>query len=264
MESPGSFLREKRKSKGISLEQASEELRIKVTILEALEQGKDELLPGQPYKKIFLKAYADYLGLNFEELWAKFTTVKPKSKEKVEPVSEPPAREKEKQVEQICVQKVKPDYNFLLTLAGIALGAATILIFIIHQQVNLYNKVPETKKTEVRMGPSSPTPDSAKPEPETPSEPEGITLKLEGLEDTWAMVIGDEDTLFQGVIKNGMQAEYKARDRFKLTLGKSWGVNGYVNGEKLKPLGRKGKGVFGREISKDNYKDFLDTSAAKR
>lgn len=96
-----------------------------------------------------------------------------------------------------------------------------------------------------------------------PSQPEGMTLRLEGLDRTWAMVIGDGDTLFTGFINNGMQVEYQARDYFKLTLGRAWVVKGYLNGEKLKSFGPKGKSIFGREINKNNYRDFLDTTATE-
>jgi hypothetical protein len=157
-------------------------------------------------------------------------------------------------------------------LAGILLGVIIILLFIMHQQIYKYDKDTKMGMKEARPGPSLPVPDTGKFESrpamkeeikKTPSQTEGMTLRLEGLDRTWAMVIADGDTLFTGFINNGMQVEYQAQDYFKLTLGRAWVVKGYLNGEKLKSFGPKGKSIFGREISKKNYRDFLDTTATE-
>jgi cytoskeletal protein RodZ len=272
MENLGSFLREKRKAKELSLEQASEETRIKQAFLEALEEEKYELLPAPLYKRIFLKAYADYLGLNFEEILSKFSVdgAKAKGKEEVSPVL--PVKKEVQIAEQVTGRKGKINYNSWLVIAGILLGIIIILLFIMNQQLSKYDKDTGMSKKETRLGPSLPVPDSTKSESRSvikeevkkvPSQSEGMTLKLEGLDRTWAMVIGDGDTLFTGFINNGMQVEYQAQDYFKLTLGRAWVVKGYLNGEKLKSFGSKGKSIFGREINKNSYRDFLDTTATE-
>jgi transcriptional regulator with XRE-family HTH domain len=270
LENLGSFLKEKRKAKGLSLEQVSEELRIKLSFLEALEEEKDELLPALLYKKIFIKAYADYLGLNFDELLNKFSVDGAKVREKEDTFSASPAKKEVQATEQVIIRKGKTNYNSWLVLAGILLGVIIILLFIMHQQIYKYDKDTKMGTKEARLGPALPVPDSAKLESrplikeeskKVPSQTMGMTLRLEGLDRTWAMVIGDGDTLFAGFINNGMQVEYQAQDYFKLTFGRAWVVKGYLNGEKLKSFGPKGKSIFGREINKDNYRDFLDTTA---
>ena len=272
MENLGSFLREKRKSKGLSLEQVSEEIRIKLSYLEALEEEKYELLPAPLYKKIFLKAYADYLGLNFEEILNKFSVEGSKIREKEDTFSAPPVKKEVQATEQVTIRKGKTNYNSWLVLAGILLGVIIFLLFIMHQQIYRYDRDIRRGIKEVRLGPSLPVPDTGKSEPrftekektkKIPFQTEGMTLRLEGLDRTWAMVIGDGDTLFTGFIKSGTQVEYQAQDYFKLTLGRAWVVKGYLNGERLKSFGSKGKSIFGREINKNNYRDFLDTTATE-
>jgi transcriptional regulator with XRE-family HTH domain len=272
LENLGSFLKEKRKAKGLSLEQVSEELRIKLSFLEALEEEKDELLPAPLYKKIFLKAYADYLGLSFEEILNKFSANGSKVREEKGATFAPPVKKEVQASEQVTGKKGEINYNSWLVLAGILLGVIIILLFIMHQQIYKYDKDTKMGMKEVRLGPSLPVPDTGKFESrpvmkeeikKTPSQTEGMTLRLEGLDRTWAMVIGDGDTLFTGFINDGMQVEYQAQDYFKLTLGRAWVIKGYLNGEKLKSFGPKGKSIFGREINKDNYRDFLDTTATE-
>ncbi len=59
----GSSLREARVRRGIELAQVAAETRIRRRYLQALEDERFELLPGSVYAKGFLRAYADYLGL---------------------------------------------------------------------------------------------------------------------------------------------------------------------------------------------------------
>src|SRR5712691_3291992 len=60
----GSSLREARVRRGIELAQVGAETRIRTRYLQALEDERFELLPGSVYAKGFLRAYADYLGLD--------------------------------------------------------------------------------------------------------------------------------------------------------------------------------------------------------
>jgi cytoskeletal protein RodZ len=59
----GSSLREARVRRGIELAQVAAETRIRRRYLQALEEERFELRPGSVYAKGFLRAYADYLGL---------------------------------------------------------------------------------------------------------------------------------------------------------------------------------------------------------
>ena len=69
----GAILRRRRESKGISLEQAAEDTRIREKFLEALESGDHVTLPGAVYTKGFLRNYADYLDLDSANLVALYT-----------------------------------------------------------------------------------------------------------------------------------------------------------------------------------------------
>lgn len=66
----GEILRQQRERKGITLEQAAEDTRIREKFLEALESGDHLALPGAVYTKGFLTNYADYLDLSAADLVA--------------------------------------------------------------------------------------------------------------------------------------------------------------------------------------------------
>jgi cytoskeletal protein RodZ len=69
----GEILRQQRERKGITLEQAAEDTRIREKFITALETGDHRALPGAVYTKGFLRNYADYLDLDGTELVALYT-----------------------------------------------------------------------------------------------------------------------------------------------------------------------------------------------
>ena len=60
----GNSLREARLRQGIDLARAEEDTKIRSKYLQALEAERFEVLPGETYVKGFLRAYAEYLGLD--------------------------------------------------------------------------------------------------------------------------------------------------------------------------------------------------------
>lgn len=68
----GETLRAQREKKGITLEQAASDTRIREKFLKGLEDSDYQTLPGTVYTKGFLRNYAEYLELDAEELVAQF------------------------------------------------------------------------------------------------------------------------------------------------------------------------------------------------
>lgn len=68
----GELLRTQREKKGITLEQATADTRIREKFLAALEAGDYQSLPGAVYTKGFLRNYAEYLDLDQEDLVVQF------------------------------------------------------------------------------------------------------------------------------------------------------------------------------------------------
>ena len=64
----GEILRARREKKGITLDQAAADTRIREKFLTALEDGDVQSLPGAVYTRGFLRNYAAYLDLDEEEL----------------------------------------------------------------------------------------------------------------------------------------------------------------------------------------------------
>jgi len=68
----GDVLLERREDLGLGLDEIGAMLRIKPAYLAALEQDRSDDLPGPAYAIGFIRAYADFLGLNTEQVLARF------------------------------------------------------------------------------------------------------------------------------------------------------------------------------------------------
>ncbi|HLI33444.1 MAG TPA: RodZ domain-containing protein [Terriglobia bacterium] len=73
----GENLRREREMRGISLQEISETTKISIRLLEALENEEFYKLPGGIFTRSFIRAYANYLGLDEERVLAEYQLVAP-------------------------------------------------------------------------------------------------------------------------------------------------------------------------------------------
>lgn len=69
----GDQLRQARENRGLSLEQVEEVTHIRRAFLQALEEERFDVLPGDVYVKGFLRNYARFLNLNSDEMMAAYS-----------------------------------------------------------------------------------------------------------------------------------------------------------------------------------------------
>ena len=72
MKEIGEKLKEARESIGVSIEEAAEDLKIRPSQIENLEQGNSDAFNDLFYLKYFIRDYAKYLGLDKEDLVDEF------------------------------------------------------------------------------------------------------------------------------------------------------------------------------------------------
>lgn len=66
-ESLGATLRRGRELRAISLEEVASATHVRMNYLHAIEQNQLDLLPGLVFLKGYVRAYANYIGLNLED-----------------------------------------------------------------------------------------------------------------------------------------------------------------------------------------------------
>ena len=68
MKEIGDKLKDTRESMGISIEEAAEDLKLRPSQLEDIEEGNREAFKDIFYLKYFIRDYAKYLGLDYEQM----------------------------------------------------------------------------------------------------------------------------------------------------------------------------------------------------
>ena len=68
MKEIGEALKEQRESIGISIEEVANDLKLRPSQIESIEAGDKEAFKDIFYLKYFIRDYAKYLGLNYEDL----------------------------------------------------------------------------------------------------------------------------------------------------------------------------------------------------
>jgi cytoskeleton protein RodZ len=254
----GENLRREREMRGVTLEEISASTKISVRFLKALEDEDMARLPGGIFTRSFVRAYANYLGLDEDHVMAEYhLLVPPKSDTDILRFAKSaPMRQREGSRGPMLA----------VVVAAVLLGSGYLLY--------LYTRT----STEVRLpapvvAPAVPEP--ATPPPATPtldtSAPVGVqeqnpaqaqvgapvppalpapaplqpgqnmTLQVAATERSWVAVDADGKMVLQRVLGPGEFETLQAKETFDLTTGNALGVVLTLNGETLKPLGRRGE-----------------------
>ncbi len=72
MKEIGEKLRKARESMGISIEEAAQDLKLRPSQLENIEEGNKDAFKDIFYLKMFIKNYSKYLGLDYDEMVEEF------------------------------------------------------------------------------------------------------------------------------------------------------------------------------------------------
>ena len=72
MKEIGEKLKEARESMGITIEEAAEDLKLRPSQIENIEEGNKESFKDVFYLKMFIKNYSKYLGLDYDEMVEEF------------------------------------------------------------------------------------------------------------------------------------------------------------------------------------------------
>ena len=115
----GSALRRAREVRGLSLDDAARDTRLRVEQLDALEREDFDVLPAEVYVRASLRTYASYLGLDADELAGAYARV-------VEPSEPPlPPRRIGGIERMIAASRIRDNQRFLLV------SAVSILVILI-------------------------------------------------------------------------------------------------------------------------------------
>jgi cytoskeleton protein RodZ len=270
MSSVGTYLRQLRETRGVSLQDIAGVTRVSSTYLRALETDDFAALPEPVFTRGFVRAYCQALGEAPDEALALYdgrrdevvaaATVGPPAtpRRSAAVVSRPP-------VDPIARNRGPVLVSFvLLVVLGIALFAVTLLL--------QSGRETADERRATRPGPPppvatvAPTPPPVPSPPSTPQpaeapktglappvispadasagpnapRPGGNRLVARATEPTWIRVRTEDGRKFEETIPPGQTREWVSPGPFTLTVGNAGGVRLELNGRAVPTLGPSG------------------------
>jgi cytoskeleton protein RodZ len=244
MASLGEHLQREREMRGVSLEEISAATKISVRFLHALETEDFAKLPGGIFTRGFIRAYAKYLGLDEESVLAEYQLA-------AHPRSEP---DLSRLVASRRVPSRKGSRGLLiaLLLAVVMIAGGYLLYRYARRAPQLTGRAaapaatpepaqaaaPQTEQPTPAVTGGGSTPSPAEYVPEAG---DGLVLQIAATERSWVAVDADGKTVLQRVLSPNEIQTLKAKESFDITTGNAQGIILTLNGETLKPLGRRGE-----------------------
>ncbi len=251
MRTVGSYLKETREAKGITLDEAAGVTRIGKNYLLAIEGETFDKLPNPAYIKGFLRVYAAFLGLSGDAVIAMYEESR---------AAQEPRPPRDGSPEEPLPSKAKlPPGRWLIPLLLLAMVVATAIF--IGEKGNRSAKGPPALPSPPHAA-SLPAPvlavhSSASREPSpvvTATESRastaataeggartGLILRLKVNQDSWLNITIDNAVSQQYDLKAGDLIEWKGEKSFTLDIGNAGGIEGEFNGKPLKPFGAAGE-----------------------
>lgn len=261
-------LKRERELRGISLKQISEETRIGVRFLQALEDDRLDIIPGEFYRRSYLRAYARYLGLDEDRALNVYDFSR-----------------KDKPSEGDAGSGSGPAAGFpalpvWLKWAGVSLGIGLPLVLLLRampastvgSEPDAAPRAPALQDVQGAR-PAQNVPQEAAAaaiatidRPSSPfaaeSQPVEGTLRLvvSVEESCWLEIAADGKVVVSGLKDKGFRQEVTALRELRLWLGNAGGVKLLLNDRPAIPLGRSGQVRKDLTITHDNYRDFVSSA----
>jgi len=237
----GRYLQKERRARKISLRDIAGETRINIRYLKAIEEGRTEELPQDPYLTAFLKSYCQQVGLDFQEVKGMFSS---------------------EETSLVVEQLPPPSKRFWW---GLLLLPILLLVIVLFPQKSKRTAVspplsgkPPDKSPVASSPPGSLSLIAVDTLPQGPPfRPDTLRLELVGLESTWVFIEGDSEVLWQGILTPGQRKVLFSSKGFQATVGNAGGLELFFNGKSLRRLGPRGKVVHNLRIDRGTIEGLL-------
>ncbi|MFQ6083068.1 MAG: helix-turn-helix domain-containing protein [Candidatus Aminicenantia bacterium] len=245
MSTLGKELKREREFRAISLEEIARTTKINLKFLKAIEDDHFEILPGGFFTKNFLRAYANYVGLDENEVLNKYLQqVKPKEEYSVSGSY------------QIIKRELSKSQRIFWARIGVIILSIVLLYLFFNLLIIPHLSKPTTQPpsyVKVTL-PPSPTP------PLIPPEKEKLVLEMSFIEDTWIQVYSDGELKLDGIMKEGQMEKIEATEEIVINTGNAGGISFRLNGKEGKSLGSSGKVIKNIKINLNNFEQFVENT----
>ena len=263
MEEIGRTLRETRERLGLTLEEAERTIRIRASRLETLERGEFDSLPSEVQARGFLHNYAEFLGLDPEELLRRYDESRqPKRRRSLVARGTSKTARKNNSVRRMRM----PSWfsTDILIVAIITLGVIVVLIWggrklyanigIEDDAAGVASSVDAISLPTATNTPSPAVSALVDLTPLTTEEPtatstlilnvlDQVNLQVIAERESWVQVLVDGEEIFRGRMGAGERYDYLGEERVEVFTGNGGGIHVIFNGQDQGLMGDVGQVV---------------------
>ena len=242
----GNCLRKVRQERNLTLEEISRITKISKRYLAAIENDDFDELPAPTFARGFIRAYANFVGIDSEEIVQKY-------RERHEGLQKEDVVPLDSRLDRLQVRWIAAAVVFLFVLVGMLLclgkgdekparpdkGRDTEQIETLKEELGLKDILPEEGAApDVEPGSEEVLVEEEVAVP--PSEESGIELQVVAVEKTWIMITVDDGEALEFMFEKGKRMNWSADERITIKVGNAGGVKLFLNGAPLEPLGPAG------------------------
>jgi transcriptional regulator with XRE-family HTH domain len=251
-------LKRERELRGISLQQISEETRIGVRFLEALEDDRIEIIPGEFYRRSYLRAYTRYLGLDEDRALNVYDYSRKDRSSPAEPNDDsrqaPSSRDLPRWAKwAVAAVGLALPLTLLFRSMPSPDAGSESLSAAAAQPPPVERPAPFREPAALDLAPSPFAPENSRDDGR-------LRLVLSVEESCWLEIVADGEVVISGLKDQGFHQEVTALRELRLWLGNAGGVKLLLNDRPAIPLGRSGQVRKDLTITLDNYRDFVSAS----
>jgi cytoskeletal protein RodZ len=251
MASFGEDLRRERELRGVSLREISDNTKIAMRFLEALESDRVDVLPGGLFPRSFVRQYASFVGLDPDRAVADFLAFHGQQPEpEASPRHPPPSGSRSWR---------SPGALFF---AAVALVAAFLVLRRSGEDTER-GGAEASAPTPVAATPAVLPTDRVYPPPvTTPARQparDTLVLTMTAEQSCWVEVRADGETVINRVLAEGESETLEAQGEIVLSVGNAGGLAIRVNDQPALPLGRSGEVRKNIVITRQSLPALVDT-----
>ncbi|MEM9805404.1 MAG: RodZ domain-containing protein [Cyanobacteria bacterium P01_D01_bin.56] len=226
----GKVLRDAREASGLSLDELATKVLVRPRLLLALEEAYTHELPEPIYVQGILRRYGDALGLDGEALSKHYVTA---------PSPKGSGRSWSKESVQLRPYHLYAAYVALIAVS--VSGLSYLMQRAIPQSAAepILDPAVEELLTIQREAPTAnPEPTTAEVQDTTPKAP--IVLDAKVVQQSWVRVTTDGDQAYEGILQEGTERSWTAKESLTIRAGNAGGVILTYNQGKTEPMGKPG------------------------
>jgi cytoskeletal protein RodZ len=229
----GEILRSEREKKGLSIKDVETATSIRALYINAIEDDNYKVVPGEVYLKGFIRNYANYLGLQGQEMVDLYR--------QNQSLTQPAIANS---VEELQTQSNKPSLSIMKWLvAGILLicVAGGIWWMAANNKPSEFTPVKESNLPP--STPAQPFPQTVTDSPAIPSPDKPVVITAKYTSECWTLVTADGKEIYEGIPRNGDTITWTAQKNITIKAGNAGGIDIVYNGQAAGKLGDKGEVV---------------------